>query len=226
MNLTKLNLVFLSGAGAVGKTCVAQELLKLSTPGTPIRVVPSTTRASYAKLGIESERATTGMVPEMLMRLQKQIFKDYADSLLANLDAAINENVKVLVVDRSPFDHASYYLNCLPSLTMEEIEEYLQLVDLVFDGVVSNPMAVTSVWFFKYPTSWTSKTATEDSDLFRRAPAGKNLVWSMTLESMLNEVVTRRGDLFKFDITDQNHASPEARAKMIMHKLAYIRRVR
>ena len=226
MNLTKLNLVFLSGAGAVGKTCVAQELLKHNSNGTPIRVVPSTTRASYAKGGVESERATTGMMPEMLMRLQKQIFKDYADSLLANLDAAINDNVKVLVVDRSPFDHASYYLNCLPSLTMGEIEEYLQLVDLVFDGVVSNPMAVTSVWFFKYPTSWTSKTATEDADLFRRAPAGKNLVWSMTLGSMLNEVVTRRGDLFKFDITDQNHASPGARAKMIMNKLAYIKRVR
>ena len=211
----KLNLVFLSGADAVGKTSVAEELEELSTTNCAIRLVRSTTRSSYAAMGIPSEKLAADMDEHILKALQERIYKDYVSSLIANIARARLDRVAMLVVDRSPYDHVSYFIQLFPNLGITDIRMRVRHADNILCNLNDDKTLVLALWFFEYPTSWSSDEHIE-KDLFRRAPAAKNFVWSALLENLIKSMPSDVIKNFKYkEVNTNNFKSPKERAKDI-----------
>lgn len=187
----KLCLIFLSGAGGVGKTSVANTL---QTEGEKLdlKVVctKSTTRQSYAKCGVSDETACANLSAANQTHLQDTIFYDYCANLEASIAKAIEDEQDILVVDRSPYDHASYMFQLIPTLELEFIEKRMKEVKVVMEALTHKHYSnrvVTAIepqlWLFEYPTSWAKTQASEDG--FRYAPHAKNFIWHLALKAML-----------------------------------------
>ena len=211
----KLNLVFLSGAGAVGKTSVAEALVELSTTNRVIRLVRSTTRASYAAMGIPNEKLAADMDEHILKALQERIYKDYVSSLIDNIARARLDRVAMLVVDRSPYDYVSYFIQLFPNLGLTDICARMHHADNILSKLNDDKNLVPALWFFEYPTSWSSDDRVE-KDLFRRAQASKNFVWSALLENLIRSMPSDASENLKYkEVNTNNFKSPTERAKDI-----------
>jgi hypothetical protein len=186
--MKKLNIIFLSGAGGVGKTSVAEQIMKQCQGALSAKLVGSTTRKSYAAMDVKDEKDARLLTPEQLEALQERIFNDYCDNLLLECKNAVFEECDLLIVDRSPYDHISYCLQMLPylgkSVIDEKLERALEVLDALTHSYSDSDQEVTlTAWFFSYPTSW---TVDESLNKWQRyAPAAKNYIWSLALRSML-----------------------------------------
>lgn len=227
----QLNVIFLSGAGGVGKTSVAKALkLQCEDEGLKALIVPSTTRASYAKAGVRDEAhgASLGTAGQII--LQNQIFEDYCENLKNCVKEAARNGYDVICVDRSPYDHISYILQLVPSLDLEFIEKRLDCAekicsDLIQDYWVKNGIVeiIPSVWFFAYPTAWAKSVDINIDDGFRYAPAAKNYVWSLCLQQMLKHqaqnILYKAKKTFRLrEFEAYNNSTPEQRALHILRE--------
>lgn len=182
----KLSVVILSGAGGVGKTSVVKEIEALCKDKISYSVTQSTTRASYAAMGIKDE--VEALSPETSFpkweALQNRIFQDYCNNLVTCVRNAVFNNERLLVVDRSPWDHTSYFLQQAPQLDLRAIEQRLIACQDTLETILTDfgDRVNVTVWSFSYPTAW----ALDDKDAWRRrAPAAKNYVWSLALRQMV-----------------------------------------
>jgi hypothetical protein len=178
------NLVFTSGAGSTGKTSVV-DALKTMAPvfGKKVVSMPSITRSVYAELGINSEGAALDMNIEDQKRLQTAINTKYYSSAEQFLNA--NQDADLVVIDRSPYDHITYYMHGLMMHTTAPEISGKRLTANAWIRNIARGCDMVNVVFFPFPEPW--HTETESSDGFRRDPSGKNLVWSMLLEKMLED---------------------------------------
>jgi hypothetical protein len=213
-----LNLIFLSGAGGVGKTSVAKEILALGTEqGLKVSLTQSTTRASYAKMGIRDEALGRALTVEDQVALQEQIFIDYCENLKVSVDNAIKDDKDILCIDRSPYDHNSYFFQLVPTLDLRVIEQRMDMADEVMKYVLNrgwnnDSLRIESfIWFFAYPTAWAQEKK-EEEDGFRYAPAAKNYIWSLTLEQMLSKYEIK-------SFSPYNLSTPKYRALRILDEI-------
>jgi GTP-binding protein EngB required for normal cell division len=213
-----VQVLYLSGAAATGKTSVINSL----TSQESVRVLakPSTTRSSYAKLGIKNVAECDGLGLERQLELQAQIFTDYAESVYASKEQAVREGYDVVAIDRSPLDHSSFLFQLVPELDLEFINKRMKDIDEVLTRV-SDPLTtngvtcnfVQTIWFFPFPMPWADHKSREDG--FRNAPASRNYIWSNALQNMINTLSPNyqvRSN--EFSISDTS--SPEERARRIL----------
>jgi hypothetical protein len=223
-----LQVVVLSGAGGVGKTSVVKEMENLCKDKIPFSVTKSTTRASYASMGITDE--TEALSPEVSFpkweALQNRIFQDYCANLVTCVRNAAFNNEKLLVVDRSPWDHTSYFLQQAPQLDLRTIEQRLIACQDVFETVLTDfgDRVNVTVWSFSYPTSW----ALDDKDEWRRhAPAAKNYIWSLSLRQMIEtELRTMTRKVQHHTFAEYDVRSVNERAEKILSSVELLTEVK
>lgn len=194
--MSVLNVVFLSGSGGVGKTSVAKEIAMLCEGKIAFSMTQSTTRASYASMGIldEAQALEPGFPRDRWEALQERIFSDYCESLIVSVREAVRNKQILLVVDRSPWDHASYFLQQAPYLSMEAVEARLNKCQDTLEAILNDFSdnlpeieVVVTLWTLCYPTAWTTDAS---KDAWRRhAPAAKNYVWSLALTQMVSNEI-------------------------------------
>ena len=231
--MNKLNVVFLSGAGRVGKTSVAKRIEDIAkeieysvADRIPVSIVQSTTRASYAAMGIkdESEALSPGFAFPVWEALQNRIFSDYCDNLVLSVKKSAQNKDKVLIVDRTPWDYTSYFLQQAPLISMVDVEERLNkcqdTVESILRDFNSEDYSVSaSIWSFCYPVFWTA----EDTDTWRRhAPAAKNYIWSLALRQMVdNEIKCLSAPVTHRIFDEYDELSVSERATKVLASIGY-----
>lgn len=196
----KLQVVFLSGAGGVGKTSVVEAMkFQLEATTTKANFTISTTRKSYETCGVRDEAHCASLSTVDKIRLQNQIFTDYCENLRTEIVKAVDSGVDLLVVDRSPFDHASYMFNLIPDLVLEFVARRVQEAKDAFtpatctyysSGVITEVEA--SLWFFAYPTAWAKLNTASDG--FRYVLPAKNFIWSAALNTIVLDYLQQPGN--------------------------------
>jgi hypothetical protein len=185
------NIVFNSGAGAVGKTSVVTRTLELAPKyGRDVVSLPSVTRSVYAKLGIPTEKQATEMTFEQQWELQMAIQMAYYDAIKAFITA--NPNADLVMIDRSPLDHIAYLFHNLAfRLSLKECLFQMNRAWSFLADVIAMP-EVDDVWIIHYafPQWWQVPKDDEDvdnasSDGFRYDAGGKNMLWALNLEALL-----------------------------------------
>jgi hypothetical protein len=157
--------------------------------------------------------------------LQNRIFLDYCTNLVTCVRNAAFNNEKLLVVDRSPWDHTSYFLQQAPQLDLRAVEQRLIACQDVFETILTDfgDRVNVTVWSFSYPTSW----ALDDKDSWRRhAPAAKNYVWSLSLRQMIEtelRAMTRKVQHNTF--AEYDALSVADRAKKILNSVNLLQEV-
>ena len=210
-----LKVVFLAGPGGVGKTSVSLALLaqadELCINAT---LAPSTTRRSHAEFGGLNEQDTATLTPERMRALQDKVFADYRESLAEQVTRAKANGTELLVIDRSPYDYASYYVQNEPTLVLEQVVEKLALADSAMQAVADSKDVETYMWLFTFPTSWSASSPVSADDGWRRAPAGKNWVWSALIEQLVDKRLPLAVTLHK--VHAKHEGTPAYRAAMIL----------
>jgi len=231
-----MKVVFLSGAGGVGKTSVAKLLVELAqTNHVQVLSTQSTTRLSYAKCGLENEKQCVDLDVEGQLRLQTQIFQDYKENLDNVVDVACANNIKLLIVDRSPLDHVSYMLQLIPSLDIHQVttavsaacSTLLRISRKIAEhnyvpytigeySSLRNPQVF--IWLFGYPVAWETSGAVNDG--FRHAPAARNFVWSSLLRDMTRHLVREKIQGIRVnEIIPMDTSTPQQRAEAIFQRV-------
>ena len=218
--MKKLNVLFLAGAGGVGKTSLSNALLKVGPEFNIITsIVGSTTRASYAKHGLSSEADALNLDTEARLNLQRTIMEDYGNNLIENVKAHKNTDTQLLVIDRSPYDHASYVIQNNPQIELDKINKIISQANSIIKQVKSlsetESLVHIDIQFLPFPTPWSSSSKIEDG--FRYVPAGKNFIWSLCLKQLIEEQIPALTYFSSFK--NSSNDTPEERANVIMHKL-------
>lgn len=176
-----------AGPGTSGKTSLLEAIEKLGVQrGLSIRFMKSTTRKSYAEAGKDNEQAalTDPNNPEF----QNNVMFDFCNSTLEFLKE-VNGKCDLAVIDRSPYDYASYYLTVFaPTLKIDTIVAKRNIADgyMAQYGQQCSELVVMPL---PWPMPW-SKDA-ESSDGWRADKTGKNFLWSSVLMSELQEAFRR-----------------------------------
>lgn len=224
-------IVFNSGAGAVGKTSVVNKVLELApSHGRKVVSLPSITRSVYAKLGVSTEKSATEMTFEQQWELQMAIQAAYYEAIEAFINA--NADADLIMIDRSPLDHVAYLFHNLAfHLTLKEgLHQIDRAWSFLTKVLTLEPVEEVYLLHYRFPQHWQVPTDSEDvenasSDGFRFDAGGKNLMWSLILESLVGraewEMDERwpemRGDKsFTVDEWDDETKTVEARAKRIL----------
>lgn len=229
----RVEVVFLCGSAAVGKTSVMLELAKVSSREIRVHTVGSTTRNTYKRLGIDTEKAATHLDSDKQQYLQVNIFEDYLTNLRSKVEEACLEatrdayshRVHIVAVDRSPFDHVTYamlgQLNASLTSVLYSIEEADKLISDL-DGLHSYFGVKTQVNFsyalFEYPAHWmfNAKHDVHD-DGFRVNMSARNYAWSLALKSLIMERVSLEVGPWYITFDSKNSLSPKLRAQEIIN---------
>lgn len=176
MNVDKItNIVFLAGAGGVGKTSVIEEIRKLEPS---VRVMPSITRKVYERMGLTDEKQAMALTSEQREEFQSLIFATY----LEETSRFVRENLgHSIVIDRSPFDHVSYKTYILPEMTRTEHENLVGQANKFMSSVYEHTVYTA---LFPFPVHWATENS---SDGMRFSPDGKNYCWHALLSTLLGE---------------------------------------
>lgn len=186
-------IVFNSGAGAVGKTSVVNKVLELA-PSYSRKVVslPSITRSVYAKLGISTEKSATEMTFEQQWDLQMAIQAAYYEAIENFVKA--NYEADLIMIDRSPLDHVAYLFHNLAfKLSLKEcLFQQARAWDFLVKVLEMPEVDSMVLLHYAFPQHWQVPKDDEDvnnasSDGFRFDAGGKNLLWALNLEALVNK---------------------------------------
>lgn len=207
-------LVFNSGAGRTGKTSVVNAIKAMAPVfGRKVVSMPSITRSVYAELGIPDEGTALDMSVDMQLRLQAAINAKYYSSAEEFLKAS--QDADMVMIDRSPYDHISYFLHgMMMHTTVDEVKGKIEHANewmAMMGGFCSKQYIVN----FPFPEPW--HTETQSSDGFRRDPSGKNLVWAMLLDKLLLDASWfLRGRGITFMTFPEQGMTVDARARYLL----------
>lgn len=230
------NIVFNSGAGAVGKTSVVTKTLEMAPSyGRKVVSLPSVTRSVYAKLGIPTEKLATEMTFEQQWTLQMAIQEAYYEAIRKFITE--NPEADTVMIDRSPLDHVAYLFHNLAfKIGLRECLAQMDKAWSFLAEIIAMPV-VDDVWIIHYPFPghWQMPKENEKEDLdnassdgFRFDAGGKNMLWALNLEALLarteNEVSKRWPDIEAFKelrITSWGEDCPtiEDRANFILSEI-------
>jgi hypothetical protein len=179
-----LAIIFLSGVGATGKTCVVNEFQKNSPE---YFTMPSITRLVYKKLGIASEKSALGMSSAEQINLQQAIFFTYLEEVRKLV--ICNSN---LLIDRSPIDHWAYFIsknldklngNSVEACRYKQLETIRETLSISLLEELNFKHSLLLVKF-PFPNSWNLKTV-KSSDGFRNDTNENNIVWDNELNKCI-----------------------------------------
>lgn len=181
-----MKVLMLAGPGASGKTSLLEALEVLGRErGLKVNFMKSTTRKSYAQAGKESEQAALSDPNNPLF--QDQVMYDFCNSALGAVKQ--QAGVDLLVMDRSPYDYAAYYMTVFAKdLTIATIEAKRSVADnyMAQIGQWCQELVVTPL---PWPQPWSKDT--ESSDGWRADKTGKNFLWSSVVMNELGEAFRR-----------------------------------
>lgn len=236
-NPRKVEVVFLVGSAAVGKTSVREELGKISSREIKVHEVMSSTRGTYARLKIKTEKDATKMNYQDRLHLQSEIYVDYLGNVRTKVEEAAleatrdaySQRLHVVAIDRSPFDHIVYSLLDLTQQPLSNVFESLGLATKLLDHIkgihtyfgVKVDIGINYA-MFDYPQSWMLKSTKDvHDDGFRVSTSARNYVWSLALTSMLRmNSVGFDANHLTFNSSDELTAKQRADAiiDMVVHK--------
>jgi len=190
-----MNIMFLQGAGGTGKSSVLKHLQdqwpEQSKGG--VYTLSSSTRASYAKLGIGSETASLQMDNETRVKLQLQVMEDWATDITMKValikQSDPNEHA-LLVVDRGPFDRMAYWLLTMMECQPGSVISFSECMDKMMGWL--DDLSVRAVMYteFPYPVPWSTQ------DQFRTT----NELQTMALSLMISQMC------FRYHLHSKTHA--------------------
>lgn len=174
--MNNLHILMLCGAGGTGKSSVTDMLLKMDDENNghlrehydAVVALRSTSRKTYARLGISSETAALQSDPSLQLQLQDEIMSDHLTELRNCVDQAKASQGRVLlVVDRSPLDHLSYWVRSAtlaPHLSPETIFEKFKPIEEVLDYAAPDQI----LWaVFPFPVIWKTEDKFRDQNLMK-----------------------------------------------------------
>lgn len=195
--MSKLNILMLAGAGAVGKTALLEALEKMAgARGLRTATHKSTTRQSYAAAGIANEqeqnkRLDTGAESEVqaLMAHQHRVMRDNTEALVSAAIKANDQDKHLLIADRSPYDYSGYFMERFQKdLNLEIIDTKRREADLAMHRVLEHCMFVRVI-HLPWPGHWSEDTVSSDG--WRADKTGKNFLWNCVVDSELGEARRR-----------------------------------
>lgn len=102
------HLIGLAGAGSVGKTSLAQEMLRYIPRAV---FVGSTSRSTFKRLGYENEAAQHNMTEQQKWELQQAIQTDYVTQFAEKVNLLNSlDQTDIIIFDRTLADHRAYCL--------------------------------------------------------------------------------------------------------------------
>lgn len=174
--MNKLHMLMLCGAGGTGKSSVTDMLLEMDANNNELLrrhydsvvALRSTSRKTYARLGISSETAALQSDPGLQLQLQDEIMNDHLAELHRCIDQAkSNQGRVLLVVDRSPLDHLSYWTRSAtlaPHLKPDLIFEKFKPICAELD--YASPDNI--LWaLFPFPVIWKTDDEFRDQNLMK-----------------------------------------------------------
>lgn len=188
------HILFLAGAGGVGKTTTGDLLLSTVQATDPAVFVKSSTRTTYARLGIPTEAKSLELSAKDFIEFQSEIFADYCKNV-RNAVSVSAKDTELIIIDRSPYDHLSYLFSKAPSLSLVDIVNRLDKADDLMLGLRKDfPDFKFTVCFFPYPRKWSNSVDVNDGQRLNKDAA--TYTWSNALLGMLTACLEGRVDDF------------------------------
>lgn len=202
-----MKLIMLCGAGGAGKS-TATNLLATRSDTVVMR---SSSRDTYHRLKIPTETAAFGMDLDTQKNLQDEIMKDHLFKLENTFKEASQAGADFLVVDRSPFDHLTYWVrtNALdPKSSNSAFMENLMRVVATIDR-----MSPETVGFFDftYPTPWPTADGMRD----------QNQIKTFEMSLMTSGMIHRFSRMLRARtfVHQMNMDEPSERAERIIYQM-------
>ncbi len=190
-----MNIMFLQGAGGTGKSSVIKHLQSLfaDVGNGGVYTLSSSTRASYAKLGITSETESLVMDNETRVKLQLQVMEDWANDIAQKAEFIRRTDpneYSLLVVDRGPFDRMAYWLLTMMECNPGSVANFTERMTKMLEWVDSLDAMSVVYMEFPYPVSWSTQ------DAFRTT----NELQTMALSLMISQMC------FRYHMHSKTHA--------------------
>lgn len=212
-----MNIMFLCGAGGTGKSSILREMeaLRQKNDKMLVHTLYSSTRTSYAELGISDETSSLDMDDETRIRLQLTIMGNEREAI-RNKVKEIKANpgyrgYDLLVVDRGPMDRMAYYLLTMMQCSKGACSPFFQMLrrnEQLIKEVTDNVVYVD----FLYPVAWATK------DGFRQENEFQTLALSLMTSSVL-ERFCEGSNVTKWSSNDfATHKTPKQKAKAILDR--------
>lgn len=235
-NSRPVHCVMLAGSAAVGKTTLAAEIKALGESdgylydvtilGSPVR------KTTGDLLGRTSEASAASVSIEDRQRLQAALAAKYYEQVIAALNTLADNRsgtgrTQILVVDRSPFDIASYSIVAFPDWRMADVVTCTRYAEetlsSVFDFSKKGLQVHLALYQLRYPGWWAATQEGKDAGLdgFRTNSAARNFVWDLVLAHQLRSFTDRHvfaeGGRFRHDVfSTQNKENPAERATRVL----------
>jgi len=176
-----MKVLIFAGPGCVGKTTQLELMVKkCEEEGKKVAIHKSSTRKTYAAMGLERESDILNK-PLENMSFQDKVFNDNAQDLLEAINKAVEDKVDLFIADRSPFDYIAYYFTIFQQyIKIDDIENKRKAAWQVMREIIALCPS-TQIVPFIYPVSWSKDT--ESSDGWRADKTGKNFIWGSVLIS-------------------------------------------
>ncbi len=175
-----MRVIFLSGVAATGKTSIINAILARNS--IDYSAMPSITRGVYLRHNIFNETTLLNSPEDIILSVQKDIFHTYISKVIEFCLKSDLEGKKLVLIDRSPYDHLSYLsskysrLNIIPILARNS--------DLAHDMMELLKNYSPKIVYLPYPNSW-NKQDEISSDNFRDDGRKATLAWDENLKSKL-----------------------------------------
>jgi hypothetical protein len=160
MNERLPTVITLTGAGGTGKTSVVETLAARFAPGD-CEIHRSIVRDFYARHGVRTETDFLSKPPEYRRVFQMELIAYYMTALEG---AVVGTKAKVLLCERSVFDHFAYTLYGTRELCRPEDLDFLWQCVRRFQAL--QPLT----FYLPYPTPWDAQAA----DGFRAREVAKD----------------------------------------------------
>jgi hypothetical protein len=219
-----MNIMFLNGAGGTGKSSILREIeaLRQKNGKLLVHTLYSSTRESYAQLGISNETSSIDMDDETRIRLQLTI--------MDNERAAIRKKVEeirgregymgydLLVVDRGPMDRMAYYLLTMMQCSKGACAPFFDMLRRNAQFIKELAPGHVIQIDFTYPVHWDTK------DGFRQENEFQTLALSLMTSNILQRYAAGTGykTAFWYDHDFATHKGAEQKAKAIMERYTHL----
>lgn len=212
-----MDIIFLCGAGGTGKSSVTREMANLLAdhkwPQFPLKVMQSTSRRTYERLGLKSETVALNSDINTQVTLQREIMVDHLAEIKACASVLAGKRNPVLVVDRSPLDHLAYWLRTAVKNPEAVLNDFYTGLNEIKNCLIETG-AERSLWVqFQYPVPWSTDDGARDQNRL------KTLEIQFTSETCVRKhhKILKKNKLMELPL----EGTPRDRALSILHTLEH-----
>jgi hypothetical protein len=174
-----VTLITLSGAGATGKTSVADRFAEVQAVlGKKVFIQRSVVRGFYEMEGVATEATFLAKSPRDRCRFQIKLMYYYYHTLLQRLETC-GGDVDFIICERALVDHFAYTLyGSREQLSTELLHE-------MREQLVRYYHLMPNIFYLPYPAPWNNSPTTVDG--FRaREPAKDTIVDAVIFKELMN----------------------------------------